>query len=231
MPFICLGCATTYDSHTGFCSRCWGAAIVPLGRRPQAQVDGTPSITSAQALVKATWTPALSRAVPDLRLGRGALVVLFGPPGGGKSTFALRWLSGCDGTRLLVSIEEGTGPALSDRLVRLGIHDARLLIVSNASVDAVVALAQRERVRVLAVDSVQRSLFEAAELRHLIRVLDLDALLAIAQVNARGEILGRRELEHEADTVLSIEAMRWTTTKHRYGPTGQQGSVLSEDAA
>jgi len=143
-----------------------------------------------------------------------------------KSTWTLRYLSGLAGVRVLLSVEEGLGPSVSDRLSRLGIHDDSLVIVGRATVDQLVSICRTAKARTLAIDSVQRSLFSASDLRHLIVALDLNVLVAVSQVNSHGEAAGRREFVHESDVVLELDAGVWSATKSRFFTTGLSGCVL-----
>jgi hypothetical protein len=69
----------------------------------------------------------------------------------------------------------------------------------------------------LVVDSVQPGDFRARDLRHLLAVLPrLAVLFAVSQNNKRGAVLGENALAHEADVVVSCEAMRWRLTKSRF---------------
>jgi predicted ATP-dependent serine protease len=198
---------------------------VPLGRRPWAAVDSVPEVATARDLVRRAWTPLVSTAYPELRLGRGALIVAVGAAGAGKSTWATRFQAGLPGPKVYVSFEEGLSQSVADRLSRLGIHDDDYFIVAAATIDQIVELGRRVRARSLCVDSLQRSMFTAAEARHLLHVLDLDCVIATAQVNADGEPAGRRELLHEADACFWFEAMRWRIAKSRFANAGQEGTV------
>ena len=53
----------------------------------------------------------------------------------------------------------------------------------------------------------------------------LALVVATAQVNATGEIAGVRAVEHEADVVLDVQAMRWTIRKSRYQERGLTADV------
>jgi predicted ATP-dependent serine protease len=165
---------------------------------------------------------------PTLALRRGALVVVFGSAGGGKSTFAARGLDSLQAPSLLVSVEEPAGPSLAERLARVGAKDERMLVCSRATVDQIAAIVRQRNVVALAIDSVQRAMFEARDLRHLLQVLpSLAVVIAISQINRDGDVRGGEELAHEADVVVEIAALTWTVRKSRYQPSGASGSVLS----
>ena len=140
---------------------------------------------------------------------------------------ALRLLGGLKGTKLYLSVEEGIGASMSEKLSRLKLHQDDLFIIGSASVDQLVEVARTSKAKALGIDSVSRSLFEARELRHLANVLDIDVLIATSQVNAKGEQLGRRELSHEADVVIKVNELQWEIEKSRFQPIGLKGNVLN----
>lgn len=224
----CLLCGSWYDVHAPTCSSCLDCGtIVRVGWREQAAIDLSPEITNAAELMKASWTPVSSSAYPDLRVGRGALAVVYGPAGGGKSSFTTRLLNGLAGPVVLQSVEEAPGPSLHERLRRCRVSRADFVITGRASVDQLAQLIQSRHAIALAIDSVQMAAFSAEELRHLLLVLPtLRVLVAIAQVNKAGRIEGRERLIHEADVAVRCEGLRWQLTKSRYQLTELTGDVL-----
>ncbi len=176
-----------------------------------------------------------SSAYPKLRVGRGALIVVYGAPGSGKSTFATRFLDSLTGPVILQSVEEAPGPSLHERLARCHVRRDDFTIVGRASVDQLAECLRAHRAIGLAIDSVQMAAFTADELRHLLIVIpSLHALVAIAQVNKAGRIEGRERLMHEADVAVQCESdgpsLRWELVKSRYQPLGVCGDVINQPA-
>lgn len=224
----CVACGAFFATHAAGCTTCFASgSLLRVGHRPPAAVDALPEVTDARALAKAAWTVVETRAFPALQLCTGALVVVYGPPGNGKSTFATRVLDGLAGPVVLASVEEAPGPSLHARLARCRVRRPDFVIVGRASVDQI-ATCVRERGAVgVAIDSVQTAAFTPEELRHLLVVLPrLRVLIAVSQVNKRGEVEGRERLRHEADVVVACSAMRWTVEKSRYQQVGIGGDVL-----
>lgn len=221
----CVVCGARFDAHASACLGCFeSGTIVRIGRRDQAAIDAAPEVTTAAALAKAAWTPVASTAYANLRLGAGALLVIWGPPGGGKSTFAARLLDGLRGPVVLLSAEEAPGPSLHARLQRCRVRREDFAIVGRASIDQVADVVRQRRAVALGVDSVQLAMFTADELRHLLLVLpSLRVITAVAQVNKRGEIEGRERLLHEADVAIQCDALQWTLTKSRFQPIERVG--------
>ena len=207
--------------------------MLAVAHRPTAASDGALEVADAADLVRGSWTYLPLPAYPGLQVGTGALVVVYGPPGGGKSSLVTRALASVEGPVVLQSTEESPGPALAARLTRCGVRRRGIAVVGRATVDQVVDLCRARRAVVLAVDSVQMATYQPADLRHLLAILapTLRAVIAVAQVNKGGRIEGREALVHEADVVLHVEGLRWTLTKSRYQPTGLTGPVLPEESS
>ncbi len=216
--------------HTPLCSHCFTSHALALeADRPRAAIDGEVELTSARDLARLTWQGV---EIPAYSFGvrRGALVVVVGPPNAGKSTWAVRALDSMRGEALLVSVEEPGGPSLALRLARVGAKRDDLLVCSRGSVDQIASIIRERKVVAVAIDSVQRAMFEARDLRHLLLTLpSLAVLFATSQVTKTGDIRGSEELRHEADVVLEVEAMRWTVSKSRYEQIGGSGEVLPRE--
>ena len=180
-------------------------------------IDAETEVSSAAVLSKLAASPEPVAAYPQILCSPGALAVLWGPPGGGKTTAMLRWLNGLRGPVLFLSAEEGLGPVLAQRLVRLGISRPDFGLLGRATVDAVGEEVRRRKAVGLGIDSVQAAMFEPSELRHLLAVLpSLQVVLAVCQVNARGTPEGRNALIHEADIAANVSGMHITLSKSRY---------------
>lgn len=231
MSFRCHVCGTLYDRHAPWCSACAGAGtIVLVGRRLVAEVDLVAELTTARDLARSAWQEVPTTAYPSLRIGRGALIVLMGDSGQGKSSMGSRLLDGIGGPVAYVSAEEPPGPSLAARLARLAVKRSDFFVLGRASIDQVVEVCRARGAIALAVDSVQVAAWSPRDCRHLLAVLpSLLMVVAIAQLNKAGRIEGRNALEHEADVVVECAEMRWQLTKSRYQPTNApdaRGDVL-----
>lgn len=228
--FRCLSCSAQFDAHMPVCSYCFAShSLLPVARRPRAAIDGEMELTDARSLTRAIWEGVDIPAYSGLELRRGALVVLVGAAGSGKSTMLAKLLATLSGPAMLVSIEEPGGPSLALRLSRVGIKRSDLLIASRATADQLASVIRERKLVAAGIDSVQRSFFEPRELRHLLLTLPgLRVLFCTSQVNKQGSLRGSEELRHEADVVLELENMAWTVTKSRYQAIGATGPVLRE---
>lgn len=226
--FRCLACGTSFPTYAPVCSWCWaGHSLVLAPERPRAAFDGEPELLTARELAKTTYQSFDVPAYPGLVLKRGALVVLVGKRGSGKSTMAARMLDSIPAQTLLVSVEEPAGPSVAARLARIGAHDDRMLVCSRATVDQLVGIVRKHKVAAIGVDSAQRALFEARDLRHLLVALPTVAtVVAVSQVNRDGDVRGGEELAHECDVLIEVEDLHWKISKSRYQPEGE-GAVLA----
>ncbi|MGH7297910.1 MAG: hypothetical protein ACRELB_23420, partial [Polyangiaceae bacterium] len=148
-------------------------------------------------------------------------VLVSGPRGAGKSSFACGLLDSIKAPVLLLSVEEPPGPSLAARLLRVGVRRDDFAVVGQASVDQVVALLRQSKAAALCIDSVQRAVFSPREVRHLLNVVSsLGLVVATSQVNREGEVRGGEEYGHECDVIVQVEAMGWRLTKSRYQEGG-----------
>ncbi|MEY4007277.1 MAG: repair protein rada [Gemmatimonadota bacterium] len=217
-PWTCLDCAAEYPIRVGWCTGCGARGrVLMLGRRPRAELDAQPEVADAASLARLAGDPRPLAAYPTILAGHGALAVVVGESGGGKSTASARILDAVRGPVLYVSAEEGLGPTLAQRLARLGVTRRDFHLLGRASVDQTAEHLRKTRAVALAIDSVQAAQWEPRDLRHLLAVNPrIELLLAVCQVNARGRPEGRHSLIHEADLVLAVEQLHINVTKSRY---------------
>lgn len=156
-------------------------------------------------------------------------MITVGPPGAGKSTMATRFTDGFPCPVAYLSLEEGAGPTLGERLTRLGVKRADFHVFSGGHLDDLVAELLELKVKVLAVDSISVAQLVPEELRRLQRAAKLDVVVATQQVTKEGIGAGSNAWAHEADLVLRVEDMSWAVVKSRFEPTGGKGDVLWSD--
>lgn len=175
----------------------------------------------------------------------GAMVLLAGEPGIGKSTLALllaAQLATSSQETLYVAAEESASQVRL-RGERMALLSANVRVLATCDVAAVVSAAEALRPRLLVVDSIQA--IQVADLDSLTgsvsqvreataRLLRLAkrqnlAILIIGHVTKSGSIAGPRVVEHMVDTVLVLEGDRYhavrllRSLKNRFGPTNELG--------
>ncbi|HEU4675590.1 MAG TPA: DNA repair protein RadA [Motilibacteraceae bacterium] len=259
--YRCGECGWTSLKWVGRCGECqaWGSVEEVGAVRVRTT---TPGIVSAPARPIGEVSVEAAKAVPtgvdelDRVLGGGmvpgAVVLLAGEPGVGKSTLLLDVASRAAEARrrvLYVSGEE-SAPQVRLRAERIGALHPELYLAAETDLGAVLAHLDQVEPALLVVDSVQTvasaeiegaaggvsqvrevaaALIKAAKERDISTVL-------VGHVTKDGSIAGPRVLEHLVDVVLHFEGDRHTRlrmvrgVKNRYGPSDEVGCFdLSED--
>jgi DNA repair protein RadA/Sms len=175
----------------------------------------------------------------------GSVLLLGGEPGVGKSTLLLQVAGAMarSGESILVASAEESADQVALRASRLGITEDTISLVSDDDVDAIVALASRERPKLLIVDSIQtvgaRELGSApggvsqvresaGRLARLAKTTGI-AVVLVGHVTKEGGLAGPKMLEHMVDVVLYLEGdpdrgLRvLRSTKNRFGATHVSG--------
>lgn len=224
--YLCFQCSTGYPAHQSFCWVCLSAGtIIVAPQRPPSAVAGELQAATARDLVARAWTLIEPSAYPSLRLLRGALVVLYGPPGAGKSTMLVRLLDSLQTPVVLFTAEERLGPTVGERLARLGVTRSDFHLVGQSSVDDLVAFCRRVRAHALGLDSVTATTLTVADLRRVAHAAGVGVCAATLQVTKSGTAAGSNMLLHEADVVLRLDGLAWTVEKSRYQPAGVAAAV------
>ncbi len=172
----------------------------------------------------------------------GAVVLLGGDPGVGKSTLLLQMLAQAGGDGLYVSGEESPAQ-VAMRARRLGLPLERLRLLPETRVERVVATLGKERPRVAVIDSIQTLYTEALQsapgsvsqvrecAAQLVRYAKAhrSALFLVGHVTKEGALAGPRVLEHMVDTVLYFEGETGgryrllRAVKNRFGAVNELG--------
>jgi DNA repair protein RadA/Sms len=173
------------------------------------------------------------------------VVLVGGDPGIGKSTLLLQasaLLAEGDGSVLYVSGEESVHQ-IKMRADRLGLQQPELYLVSEVSLDQIVAHIEQLQPRLVVVDSIQAVSSDelesaagsvsqvkacASTLLHLAKASGIPIFL-VGHVTKAGAIAGPRVLEHIVDAVLYLEGDRFhahrllRSVKNRFGSTHEVG--------
>ena len=248
----CGECGLTVAKWLGQCPECqaWGsiteagatrvpvvAGSVTAPARPIGDVD----VEAAQS--RPTGVAELDRVLGG-GLVPGAVVLLAGEPGVGKSTLLLTTAAkaAAHGPTLYITGEESAAQVRL-RAGRTGDLDPQLWLAAETDLGAVLAHVDTVKPRLLVVDSVQTiasaSADGAAGGVTQVRAVTA-ALIAVAKergiatvlvghVTKDGAIAGPRLLEHLVDVVLHFEGDRHSTlrmvraVKNRFGPADEVG--------
>jgi DNA repair protein RadA/Sms len=175
----------------------------------------------------------------------GSLVLVGGDPGIGKSTLLLQAAASLasESSRVLYVTAEESAQQIKLRADRLGVRQDDLYILSETSIDAVIAAANDMQPAVMIVDSIQTVYAEeissaagsvsqvrecTSRLMGFAKPRDV-AIFIVGHVTKEGAIAGPRVLEHRVDVVLYLEGERFhqfrilRAVKNRFGSTDEVG--------
>lgn len=263
--FQCQNCGYVSSKWLGKCPDCgeWGSFVEDT-LKAEGQRIGIAEISKPVPInsVEISTSQRISTGIGELDrvLGggvvRGALILIGGDPGIGKSTLLLQAMNNIAskyGKVLYVSGEESIAQ-IKLRAERLGINSPELLLLSETLVERIIECAEKEKFTALVVDSIQTVYTEealsapgsvsqiresAAKFMNFAKSKEVPVFL-IGHVTKEGAIAGPRVLEHLVDTVLYFEGDRGyayrllRSVKNRFGPTNEigvfemTGSGLSE---
>lgn len=260
--YRCSECAAESVKWLGRCISCqsWGTVDEVTGRvsgltggigraaaRPRTAVSAALPITEIPAGGANSWPSGLAEF--DRVLGGGlvpgAVVLLAGEPGVGKSTLLLAVAARAarDGRRVLVVTGEETAAQVQGRASRIGALEQSLYLAAETDLAALVTHVEQVEPSLLIVDSVQTiasaevdgvsggvtQVREVAGALVAIAKSRAMATLLVGHVTKDGSVAGPRTLEHLVDVVLSVEGERATplrmvrAVKNRFGPTDEVG--------
>ncbi|MGV8845013.1 DNA repair protein RadA [Tessaracoccus sp.] len=252
--YQCTECGWTAVRWVGRCGECqaWGS-VAERGAPKLKQVTSSAPTSSAQRISdvptdsaqrKRTGIGELDRVLGN-GLVPGAVVLLAGEPGVGKSTLlidvAAKW-AGTGETTLYISGEESASQ-VKLRAQRTGaVHDD-LFLASENDLGTVLGHVEEVSPSLLIVDSVQTIATAEADgapggpsqvrevtaaLARVAKRRNMAVLIA-GHVTKDGSIAGPRTMEHLVDVVLSFEGDRHSgfrmvrATKNRFGPADEVG--------
>ena len=259
--FRCAECGWTTSKWVGRCTECqaWGSVEETVALRSVSARPG-PVTGAAQPIVTVDVRAAEARPTGLAELDRvlggglvpGAVVLLAGEPGIGKSTLLLevaaRWAGA--GQRALVVTGEESLSQVGQRAHRVGALDPRLFIAAENQLSALLGQVEAVSPSLLVVDSVQTISADdvdgaaggvtqvrtvASALIRLAKERRITVVL-VGHVTKDGQVAGPRVLEHLVDVVCSFEGERHSrlrmvrAVKNRFGPSDEVGCFDLGDA-
>ncbi|EST20867.1 DNA repair protein RadA [Streptomycetaceae bacterium MP113-05] len=259
--YRCTECGWTTAKWLGRCPECqaWGtveeAGAAPAVRTTAATRVTTPAlpisqVDGRQATARGTGVPELDRVLGG-GLVPGAVVLLAGEPGVGKSTLLLDVAAKAaseEGPTLYVTGEESAGQVRL-RADRIGALSDHLYLTAETDLSAVLGHLDEVKPSLLVLDSVQTVASPeidgapggVAQVREvagaLIRASKERGMstLLVGHVTKDGTVAGPRLLEHLVDVVLHFEGDRHARlrlvrgVKNRYGATDEVGCFELHD--
>ncbi|UCV24859.1 DNA repair protein RadA [Ferribacterium limneticum] len=254
--YSCTECGATSPKWQGQCPGCndWNTLVetaaekAPTNSRfeslaPTAKLQNLSEIEAREVERIATGVGEFDRALGG-GLVNGAVVLIGGDPGIGKSTLLLQALAHLsrDNKVLYVSGEE-SGEQVALRARRLGLDTRRLQLMAEINLERILATLQAEKPVVAVIDSIQTLWSDqlssapgsvaqvrecAAQLTRLAKQAGITVIL-VGHVTKEGALAGPRVLEHIVDTVLYFEGDTHSSfrlvraVKNRFGAVNEIG--------
>jgi len=258
--YTCTECGGQSPKWQGQCPHCsaWNTLVETVAERSAPRYQGLAQASQIQVLgeVEAAESPRRETGIGELDrvlgggLVPGAVVLLGGDPGIGKSTLLLQALAqlapAC--RTLYVSGEEST-QQVALRARRLGLQTAAVRVLAEIQLEKVLAALAGERPEVVVIDSIQTVYSEAlqsapgsvaqvrecaAQLTRFAKTAGVSVLL-VGHVTKEGAIAGPRVLEHIVDSVLYFEGDTHSSfrlvraIKNRFGAVNELGVFAMTD--
>ena len=252
--FYCTSCGCETMKWQGRCPSCgeWNTiaeAKIKTGNRKETLGGFTSEarlISNMDSVDEIRFSTGMSEL--DRVLGGGAvqgsLVLVGGAPGIGKSTLLLQLSDYISRMRsvLYVSGEESESQ-IKMRANRLNVTGKNLYILTESSMDDILATIEKMKPQVLVIDSIQTlytqdgtntpgSISQVKEctmiLMQLAKTQNI-TVFVVGHINKEGSIAGPKVLEHMVDCVLYFEGDRNTSYrlissgKNRFGSTNELG--------
>jgi DNA repair protein RadA/Sms len=250
MAFSCEICGHRSAKWMGFCPQCGSSEpLIEVAGKPGAKVASAEMVGLAVAAERSERRITTGWGEIDRVLGggvvAGSVLLLGGEPGVGKSTLLLQ-LAGAvasHGSQVIVASAEESADQVAMRAGRLGIGHDEIGLVTDDDVDAIVALAERERPGLLIVDSIQtvgvpeiaaapggvaQVRESAARLVRMAKTTGV-AVVLVGHVTKEGGLAGPKMLEHMVDVVMYLEGdpdrgfRVLRSIKNRFGATHVSG--------
>jgi DNA repair protein RadA/Sms len=253
--YSCTECGGQSPKWQGQCPHCgvWNTLVetvaAPAPTRFQT-VTGNASAVRELGSVETRDRPRFATGIEEFDrvlgggLVPGAVVLLGGDPGIGKSTLLLQAMAaiGASKKALYVTGEESL-EQVALRAQRLGLINAPVSLLAEVQLEAIIATIGVEAPEVVVIDSIQTAYTEAltsapgsvaqvrecaAQLTRLAKQRGI-VVIFVGHVTKEGAIAGPRVLEHIVDTVLYFEGDTHSSfrlvraIKNRFGAANELG--------
>ncbi len=255
--FFCQNCGAQHTQWVGQCSTCkaWNTVVEEVIQKEEKRSWKTPA-NQEKRVVKPLRVEDIEFNLEERILTRnqeldtvlggglvkGAVVLLGGEPGIGKSTLLLQIALQIPQKVLYVSGEESQSQ-IKMRAERLDAKDSNCLILTETNTQQIFKHIEEVQPEVLVIDSIQTLHTQSIEASpgsisqiretsaELIKFAKETAtpVLLIGHINKEGHIAGPKILEHMVDVVLQFEGDRNHTyrilraQKNRFGSTAELG--------
>lgn len=258
--FFCQSCGYESPKWLGKCPTCnqWNTFVEELITKGESgkgswKIEGSgPARASKPILIQEIEDQKVKRyTTPDGELNRvlgggivpGALILIGGEPGIGKSTLMLQLALNYPAAKTLYVSGEESESQIKMRAERIGIKSKECYILAETQTQAIFKQIEILQPNILIIDSIQTltSAFVESTAGSVSQVRECTAELMkfaketstpvflIGHITKEGTIAGPKVLEHMVDTVLQFEGDRHLsyrilrTIKNRFGSTSELG--------
>ena len=251
MTYSCTACGYRSAKWMGFCPQCRvSEGLVQVADGPTRSRRSSPSpIPLSKAGGATVARVAAGIGEIDRVLGGGfvpgAVVLLGGEPGVGKSTLVLQVAGAlaAGGSKVLIASAEESAEQVGLRADRLDIDGSEVFLLAEADIDDILGAADQMRPDLLVIDSIQTvvanevgsapgSVSQVRECAARVMRYAKDsgtASVLVGHVTKDGGIAGPKTLEHMVDVVLYLEGESESglrglrSLKNRFGATHLMG--------
>ena len=263
--FVCNDCGADYRKWQGQCSACqaWNTLSEvrlssPAAAKSKSRGGYAGSTATVQTLseIDLVDLPRFSSSFSELDrvLGGGfvpgSAILIGGHPGAGKSTLLLQTLCQLAATAPALYVTGEESPQqVAMRASRLGLATDDLKLMAETDVNEILAVAEREKPKIMVVDSIQVVHSDAltsapgsvAQVRDCAALLTRFAkqtgtvLILVGHVTKDGSLAGPKVLEHMIDCSVLLEGeqdSRYRTLrgqKNRFGAVNELGVFAMTD--
>ena len=254
--YFCQNCGTQYPKWQGQCSACkeWNTIVEEVVQKEEVKLwskKGADSKVKALKVADISLTNESRINTGNTELDRvlgggivpGALILLGGEPGIGKSTLMLQLALGLKNFKTLYVSGEESAKQIKMRAERLGEGSSDCLILTETSTQNIFTHIDAVKPNLLVVDSIQTLHSQAIDASpgsvsqiketasELLRFAKETAtpVILIGHITKDGGIAGPKILEHMVDVVLQFEGDRnhiyriLRAQKNRFGSTSELG--------
>ena len=254
--YFCQNCGTQYPKWQGQCSACkeWNTIVEEVVQKEEVKLwskKGADSKVKALKVADISLTNESRIKTGNTELDRvlgggivpGAVILLGGEPGIGKSTLMLQLALGLKNFKTLYVSGEESAKQIKMRAERLGEGSSDCLILTETSTQNIFTHIDAVKPNLLVVDSIQTLHSQAIDASpgsvsqiketasELLRFAKETAtpVILIGHITKDGGIAGPKILEHMVDVVLQFEGDRnhiyriLRAQKNRFGSTSELG--------
>ncbi|MEZ4886898.1 MAG: DNA repair protein RadA [Chitinophagales bacterium] len=257
--YVCQSCGTTSPKWMGKCSACeeWNTYVEEIVEPQKSEANTRLSDIDKRQLATAVSIEAIKSlqeqriVTDDHELNRvlgggivpGAIILIGGEPGIGKSTLMLQIAIHLRGIKILYVSGEESSQQIKMRADRIGVKNKDCLILTETNLYNIFKQLKANRPDLCVIDSIQ-TLYSpamestagsvsqirecASELQRFAKETNTPVFL-IGHITKEGNIAGPKVLEHMVDTVLQFEGQHHyayrllRTKKNRFGSTAELG--------